>query len=108
MSSNSNIKRFFIPLYLLCLAIGLTLLVAVSFSTNWMVIKTREDLDIQNITRQYFGENFTRGQHINLDKTFSFGLKRFCVTTYYEQLETTEKECHNIAVFKQNLERAGM
>ena len=77
-----------------------------------MVVKTREDLDIRNISLKSFGASESSKSrdvvgHLNLDKTYSFGLKRFCVAVYYEQLGKTEKECNNISVFKQNLEKAG-
>ena len=130
-----TIKRYTFTLYLLFLAISLTLLVASSFSQDWMEIDISEEIDLTNIT-QYLTNNKNNNNnennnnvnnnnnnsntsskaipHVGIDtnyldvhKKFTFGLKSFCVETRYQTLHTVEKQCQKISIFHKDLEEAG-
>ena len=59
-----TIKRYTFTLYLLFLAISLTLLVASSFSQDWMEIDISEEIDLTNIT-QYLTNNKNNNNNEN-------------------------------------------
>ena len=128
-SNNSNnmiyetIRRYTFTLYMLFLTISLTLLVASSFSQDWMEIDISEEIDLTNITQYLTNNNNNNNSngsaskampHIGADqnyldvhKKFTFGLKSFCVETRYQTLHTVEKQCQKISIFHKDLEEAG-